>query len=119
MLNQTKHRYKNCQSLIGLNDSFDVFIVGSDQVWNPRNNAYDPAYLLQFVEEDKIRISYAASFGTQNIDGNYLKNNAELFKRFCYISVREMSGKDLLKRELGLDSEIMVDPVFLISKVIL
>ena len=52
------------KNLNRLTANFDIFIAGSDQIWNPAF-AYD-AYFLDFVDTDKRKISYAASFGIEN-----------------------------------------------------
>lgn len=41
----------------------DVFIVGSDQVWNFDITHNDPTFCLKFTPEDAKCISYAASIG--------------------------------------------------------
>ena len=49
----------------------DVFLSGSDQVWNPHWAVHDKSastYLLQFLPPEK-RISYAASFGVSELPG--------------------------------------------------
>ena len=40
----------------------DIFITGSDQVWNYRGTDFDKAYFLDFVKRKENRNSYAASF---------------------------------------------------------
>ena len=102
--------------LASLNDTTDAYIVGSDQVWNPLNNADDDSYLLNFASADKKRIAYACSFGTRNIADEYLKRHSVDFGRFNHISVRETSAQAQLKKTLELDSSVVVDPVFLFSK---
>ena len=47
------------------NNEYDCFITGSDQVWNL--NWYEPAFFLNFVEEKKKKISYAASMAMDNL----------------------------------------------------
>jgi hypothetical protein len=45
-------------------DNIDGFIVGSDQVWRYIDNSEALyRYFFDFVDEYKIKISYAASFG--------------------------------------------------------
>ena len=115
LLNLTSRVYRDNESLKELNETMDGFIVGSDQVWNPKNNAGDPAYLLDFAGEGKLRVSYAASFGTDKVDEAYLKANAQRFKAFSRLSVRERSGKEQLEQALGIKAEVVADPVFLLS----
>ena len=71
-----------------LNDDIDVFICGSDQIWNPviagENN---PFYFLDFKTKAK-KISYAASMG--NPMAIYSKDYINhVLSRFTAISVRE------------------------------
>lgn len=113
-IGMTEKCYGSAEELKELNSDTDVFVVGSDQVWNKRNNADDPAYLLSFT--DKRKVSYAASFGTGTVDSSYLNENAELFNSFSSISVREQSGADALSDVLGITAPVVLDPVFLLSE---
>lgn len=94
----------------------DVYIAGSDQIWNTEfRNGTDPGYYLDFGDKKVRRISYAASFATEDI----LPSAREFVKanlaRFDAISVREHSALNILDA-LGYKGEEVVDPVFLLSK---
>lgn len=60
--NKTAHsqRIYNKETISDCNDLYDVFITGSDQVFNPYY--YNNAFLLGFVT-GKTKLSYAASIG--------------------------------------------------------
>lgn len=100
---------------------YDAFVVGSDQVWRPKyfgikqiENAY-----LKFTEGWNIkRLAYAASFGTDKWE--YTPKQTEgcsrLAKLFNAISVRENSGVELCKRNLGVDAQHVLDPTMLLDK---
>lgn len=107
--------YSSLDKLKTLNDKADVFIVGSDQVWNPQNTAYDTAYFLSFAEDGKKRISYAASLGTAVDDKKYLSDSLKYLKKFNAVSVREKSSAESLKKEIGIAAETVIDPVFLLT----
>lgn len=105
-------------------ESFDAFIVGSDQVWRPAyfTRMYDTgikdAYLA-FARNWKIkRISYAASFGTDNWEysKDQTKECAELLKMFNAVSTRESSGTELCKKYFGVDATQVLDPTMLLTK---
>ena len=98
-----------------LNDSTDVFITGSDQVWNCSNGIV-PEFYLEPVSDNVIKIAYAPSFGIKKIPLEYQKHIAENIKRIEYLSVRETSGQKIVKELTGRDARIVVDPVFLISE---
>lgn len=94
----------------------DAFICGSDQIWNSYfQNGKDPAFYLDFVPDYYKKISYAASFATDNIDDSLKPFVKKSVSRIQHISVREISACKLLEN-LGIDNAIQVlDPVFLIT----
>ncbi|WP_354002500.1 polysaccharide pyruvyl transferase family protein [Agromyces larvae] len=100
-------------------DSFDAFIVGSDQVW--RRRYADPRpNLFEFLEPDdgRPRFSYAASFGRDDIDdygAGLIAQTAELAQRLTAISVREASGVDLVWKNWALRAQQLIDPTFLVE----
>lgn len=95
----------------------DVFIVGSDQVWNPLfNNGRDPSYFLQFGSLETKRVAYAASFGVSTLEEQDVKRMKEWLKSFSAISVRETTGLNLLSSIGILGAQHVVDPVFLLSQ---
>jgi len=98
----------------------DVYVNGSDQVWNIQNdNEKDDlkAYLLCFVPDAARKISYAGSFGREGISEAEKKLFAKAFSRYNLISVREDSAKEIIN-ELGFDSvEHVIDPTLLLSDV--
>lgn len=103
------------EKLKALNDSFDCFITGSDQVWSVSDNMKQCLF-LDFVGDQKKKISYAASFGATQIDKKYEEVIAPLIERLDYVSVREDSGKKIISRFSNRDVSVCLDPVFLLSK---
>lgn len=104
------------QSVLG---SYDAYIVGSDQCWRPSYNCFLYEMFLSFVANKQVkRIAYAASFGSDKWE--FTKNQTEacsrLAKKFDIITVREDSGVDLCKRNLGVDAMHVLDPTMLLSK---
>ncbi|GHU81159.1 hypothetical protein AGMMS50284_0070 [Clostridia bacterium] len=94
----------------------DVYLAGSDQIWNPIfENGKDPAFYLDFVPDEKIKASYAASFAVNSFSAELIGVTTKRLKRFDYISVRESTGLDILK-EMDINNGVqVVDPVFLLS----
>lgn len=96
----------------------DVYICGSDQIWNCLfPNGKDPAFYLDFVTSpQKKKVSYAASFATTDIPDEYRQSTKERIDSLNKISVRESSGIKVLE-SLGINRAIqVVDPVFLLDK---
>ncbi len=74
---------------------FDAFVVGSDQVWRPLYfHPVEDAFLAFTKDWDVRRVAYAASFGTDALEYEYMQVEAcaELLKRFDGVSVREDSA---------------------------
>lgn len=115
MLRQTKVRYHDYSELKNNPPEADLYIVGSDQIWNVFYEAgRDDAFFLDFVRKGK-KASYAASFSYINIDDENKKRIKRLLEDFTAVSVREYHGVNILK-EMDIESEWVLDPVFLLSK---
>lgn len=91
-------------------------VVGSDQVWNPRINRGDRAYLLHFVEQGVPKIAYAPSFGgcvlTTEEAGQYLNE----LSTFTALSCRENEGARLIEALTDqTDVPVVLDPTLLLT----
>ena len=60
--------YRIESDLKNIKDNYDIFLAGSDQIWNITIPDYDISYFLSFTEKKKI--AYAPSFGAKNILDN-------------------------------------------------
>lgn len=99
--------------------SYDMFVVGSDQVWRTEYMDVE-SYLLDFLPPSYrgVRLAYAASFGTDTAEGFdevRKARTAALAKRFNRISVREESGVAIAKDMWGVDAVRLPDPTLLLS----
>lgn len=101
-----------------LNRNFDAFVVGSDQVWRYRKNVNIRNYFLDFVKDDKIKISYAASFGLDIWEYNKKDTIkcSNLLQKFNAVSVREDSGVALCNEYLKVAAIHVIDPTLFYSK---
>lgn len=96
-----------------ISKNYDIFMIGSDQVWNPTYLCgKDDAYFLEFTDS-KNKCSYAASLGTAELSTRDLERIAKKLSNFKYISLRENTSCIQL-RENGLKrAKYVLDPVFL------
>ena len=103
-----------------LNDCCDMFLVGSDQLWNWWSNRDIGTYhyFLDFADDRHKKVSYATSFGHESADypEEMHERISSLLQRFDAISVREASGVKLCKKKYGVNAVQTLDPVFLCSK---
>ena len=115
-LNLTK-RYADSEELKKTPPQADIYITGSDQVWNnDYNGNNDLSYFLDFVSDESKRVAYAASFGKEHIsEKEYTNAIKPILKKFDSIGVRESDACNILD-QLGVQSTHVVDPVFLLTK---
>lgn len=95
----------------------DVYIVGSDQVWNPEiTQRLSPLiYFFNFIKNDSKRVSYAASFGFETWTDEILKPQVnKLLKKFSSVSVRENDGIEICKNTFEINAVEVCDPTQLL-----
>ena len=113
-LNETYHvsNLYDLKELI-INQSYDIIISGSDQVFNPNINDYNEAFVFPFKTK-AIKIAYAASLG--NAKENELNKIREYLLDFRKISLREKTDKKIFENVTNIKTTITCDPVFLLTK---
>lgn len=98
-----------------LNSYFDIFITGSDQVWNPTFPRTSTIDFLTFAEKEK-RNSYAASFGIDKISNDYKEKYTDYLNGLNHISVREDAGKNIVESLTGRnDVQVLIDPTMMLD----
>lgn len=114
-------KYRSYKALCRAADDYDAILSGSDQVMNfsflkyAERGRTTPSYYLSFAGEHTLKIAYAASFGTDQIPDAYAEFVYNELSTFNWVSVREESACAML-REIGIESEAVVDPTILASK---
>ena len=99
-----------------LNKNYQNFVCGSDQVWNHTFNFSINAYFLDFVENTKNRIAFAPSFGVKEVPKILYEKYNLSFQKFNHLSIREVEGAKIIKDISGKEIEVLLDPVFLLTK---
>ena len=100
--------------LYDLNEFYDAFVCGSDQIWSPL--CFDDKFFLSFVHNERKKIAYAPSIGAEKIENPIIKEKmADLIARFSKLSVRESNGVDIIKEMIGQEAKNVLDPTLLLS----
>lgn len=115
-LNLSKDTFDSPESIEQNCPRYDVYITGSDQLWNPRYCKGDPAFMLHFAPDDALKISYAASIGTNAIPADLIEQYKTLLGRYRSISVRETSGIEVIRNLTGKDVSVVLDPTLLLNR---
>ncbi len=109
---ETYHSYDELQNAC---QNYDVYIVGSDQVWNPGiYSSLDP-YFLKFAPEGKRKLSYASSIGLSELPDYTHKYYHEALNGLDAISVREEQAVELVKQVSGRNAQWVLDPTLLLN----
>lgn len=106
----------NPDNIKNANELYDIFIVGSDQIWSNYCAGFDKNYFLEFVNDKKKKNSYSASFGFVEWPVGLEDEYHRLLADFNAISIREVQGAKLVNRWNDIKAEWTLDPVFLLSK---
>lgn len=100
-------------------DSFEAFIVGSDQVWRQEFSHNIETFFLDFLSasDNRPRIAYSASFGSEDpIEESLIPNCASKLKLFKAVSVREYSAIKLLEKKFNFTkAQKTLDPTLLLK----
>ena len=117
-LRLSRKRYYTLTDLQSANAVYDAFLAGSDQVFSIRCSNLDTAYFLSFVEDPTKKVSYAASFGFDEIPPAYQDLYRALLGGFRRLSLREESGARIVRDLLGPAAppvEVHADPTLLLD----
>lgn len=93
---------------------YDIFIAGSDQIWNPNIGQAQPWEFLDFAPRGK-KISWAASFGVDQIQPEQESWIRQRLNEMDYISVREKAGEEIVRHLTQKEATTIVDPTLLID----
>lgn len=115
VLNYGSVRYASFEELKMYPPIYDLYIVGSDQVWH-FPHSIDLVYLMAWVPDGAHIVSYAASFGQHMPPKDNIQKFAYYLCRFNKISVRESSGVEYANSLLNNKKAIQsIDPTLLLT----
>ena len=108
--------YRNHEEITKRPPIYDIYLSGSDQIWNPYMPFNNLPYLLSFVSSDKQKIAYASSFAVNSIPSECIETYKTLLSQYTSLSTRENGGRDIVYNLLNKKIPVVLDPVFLLSK---
>lgn len=104
---------------VRVNDKYDMFVSGSDQIWNPfivsATCELDSRYFLDFVV-NKPKIAFSSSLGSYKYDEPQSKEVIKYLSSFSAISVREKDGAEYIGRLTQKKVTNTLDPTLLMSR---
>ncbi len=120
-INKTPKLYSDAQvHAVFANNQFDTVVVGSDQCWRPIYSPSIYCYFLNFLQqEERIKkISYAASFGTDEweFSPEQAERCKQLVQQFDLVTVREKAAVNLVREKLNKEAHFVLDPTMLLNR---
>jgi hypothetical protein len=104
------------QNIQESNEAYDCFLVGSDQIWNLVLTEGDFSFFLDFIQDDRRKASYAASFGYCVVPKPYRDECRAYLQKFRHLSVRETQASRIVRELTGESVPVVLDPVFLLGR---
>ena len=108
--------YADRQELYRDPPQYDVYLSGSDQIWNPKifpDGKFDPVYFSGFTKGRKI--AYAPSFGIPQVPESMEQELRDYLAGFSHLSAREAQGKNII-RQAGREAQLVLDPTLLLRQ---
>lgn len=96
---------------------YDIYVCGSDQIWNPLfYDGNNLIYLLDFVPKGIKKIAYAPSIGLSEFPEKYKLEFKNCIEKLDYVSVREKEGKKIIDSICDKECKVVLDPTLLIER---
>lgn len=109
-------KYNSYNALLENCPKVDLYVVGSDQVWNHvYNGGFLPEYFLTFAPENSTKIALSSSIGIDTLSESELKQFKDYLQDFSFVSVREKSAAEQLSKAGVLQPFFTLDPTLLLS----
>ena len=115
-LRLTDRRYESREELRRAELPYDLLVSGSDQIWNPTifpDRRFDPVFFGAFSPLRKI--AYAPSFGVARLPEGMEEELKGYLEGFSHLSVREVSGREIVREASGREAAVVLDPTLLLT----
>ena len=94
---------------------YDVYLSGSDQIWNPNLYSKSGYYFSDFAPEGSTRISFASSVGVSTVTDEQAAFMKQYLDKMDVISTRETDGSKIVSEITGKDVRTVIDPTLLLN----
>lgn len=111
----SKEHYNTAKDLEQNPPVYDLYLSGSDQIWNPSLNGFIEPYFLTFAPDRATKVSYASSIGLSMLSDAEKIHLKQLLNGYKSISCREQTGVELINECGFKEVKCVLDPVFLLS----
>lgn len=110
-----KTGYTTYQEYLRNPPQYDIYLCGSDQIWNPNLYCDNGFYFAGFAPEDALKISYASSIGVSSVSEKQAAFMAPLLNRLDVVGTREQKGADIINAISEKKATVVLDPTLLLD----
>jgi Polysaccharide pyruvyl transferase. len=97
-------------------EPFDIYVSGSDQIWNPKYSGLDPVFFSAYASPDAKKIAYASSIGDYQLKKEEVDKIRQYLTSFAYLSTREATTAQILQNITGKQVKHVLDPSLLLNE---
>ena len=108
-------KYKSYSEYMENPPLYDIYLCGSDQIWNPNLYCENGFYFAGFAPDSALKLSYASSVGVSVVNKKQADFMAPLLNRFDVISTREQKGADIINLISDKTATVVLDPTLLLN----
>lgn len=111
-------QYKEINEIMSNPPKYDLYMTGSDQLWNVNTLKNDPVMYCEFAPSGTRRVSFGASFTTKNLPEKYHESVRNRLNKYTHIGVREFTSLqiiDALHISEKIEVENTCDPTLLLN----
>lgn len=94
---------------------YDIYLCGSDQIWNPNLYSDNSFYFAGFAPDESLKVAYASSMGVSSLTKAQAEFMAPLLNRFQVISTREQTCAETVNKISTKKAKVVLDPTLLIN----
>ena len=107
--------YWSIEKLYTCPPDYDIYVTGSDQVWNPTQPYCLEPYFLTFAPKGRKKVSYASSIAVTELTEDERRDFQHWLSDYDIISVRERHARQLLASFVSRPVALVADPTFLLD----
>jgi len=107
--------YQTYEQHGGIADKYDIFLCGSDQIWNPNLYSKNGFYFAEFGSPKALKISYASSIGLSRLDKKQAEFMAPMLNQLDIVSTREQKGAEIIEKISDKKARVVLDPTLLLT----
>ncbi len=108
--------YKSYDQFVEAPPVYDIYLCGSDQIWNPNLYYKNGFYFAGFAPEEKRKVSYASSIGVSEVTPQQAAFMKPYLDRLDVISTRETDGTAIVEKITGKKARTVIDPTLLLNE---